>query len=132
MKIVVGYTPTREGQAALDYAKTAALAASGSLVVVNTGKDGNYASPLFASQPDLDALRAELEAAGIEHEIQQPVDGRPAAEAILTAVTEESADLLVIGLRRRSPVGKLLFGSTAQQLLLDANCPVTAVKPSVQ
>jgi nucleotide-binding universal stress UspA family protein len=132
MKIVVGYTPTREGQAALEYAKAATLAAAGTLVVVNTGKDGNYASPLFASQPDLDALGAELEGAGIEHEIRQPVDGRPAAEVILAAVAEVSADLLVIGLRRRSPVGKLLFGSTAQQLLLDANCPVTAVKPPQQ
>ncbi len=132
MKIVVGYTPTREGQAALDYAKGAALTSSGSLVVVNTGKDGNYASPLFASQPDLDAVQAELEAAGIEHEIRQPVDGRPAAEAILTTLTDVAADLLVIGIRRRSPVGKLLFGSTAQQLLLDASCPVTAVKPPVQ
>ena len=132
MKIVVGYTPTREGQAALDYAKGAAIAGSGSLVVVNTGKDGNYASPLFASQPDLDAVQAELAAAGIEHEIRQPVDGRPAAEAILTTITEVAADHLVIGIRRRSPVGKLLFGSTAQQLLLDANCPVTAVKPPAQ
>lgn len=129
MKIVVGYTPTREGQAALEHAKGAALAAAGSLVVVNTGKDGNYASPLFASQPDLDALRAELEREGIEHEVRQPIDGRPAVEVILAAVDEVGADLLVIGLRRRSPVGKLLFGSTAQQLLLDAACPVTAVKP---
>ena len=41
-----------------------------------------------------------------------------------------SADLVVIGLRRRSPVGKLLMGSVAQRILLGADCAVLAVKPA--
>ena len=40
------------------------------------------------------------------------------------------ASLIVIGLRRRTPTGKLLTGSQAQRTLLDANCPVLAVKAS--
>jgi nucleotide-binding universal stress UspA family protein len=39
-----------------------------------------------------------------------------------------NADLIVIGLRRRTPVGKLIMGSAAQTILLEADCPVLAVK----
>ncbi len=47
----------------------------------------------------------------------------------MSAAERSSADLIVIGLRRRSPVGKLILGSNAQRILLDAPCPVLAVKP---
>ena len=76
-------------------------------------------------------MRRELSEAGIEHEVRQPVEGRSAADEILAAASESSADLIVIGLRRRSPVGKLITGSTAQQVLLDAECPVVAVKAAL-
>jgi nucleotide-binding universal stress UspA family protein len=57
------------------------------------------------------------------------IRGRDASEEILAVAHERRAELVVIGLRRRSPVGKLLLGSTAQRVLLDAPCPVLAVKP---
>ena len=50
------------------------------------------------------------------------------AEAILGLATSEQADLLVIGSRRRSPVGKLIMGSTVQRVLLDAPMPVLVTK----
>jgi nucleotide-binding universal stress UspA family protein len=48
---------------------------------------------------------------------------------VLSVAEEVSADLVVIGLRRRTPVGKLLMGSVAQRILLGAECAVLAVKP---
>ena len=126
--IVVGYLPTAEGLAALTQAKKWALSSSARLVVVNTGRNGDYSHPNFATAQDLDAIAEELDRAGLAHEVVQPTDGRPAADAILTVLESESADLLVIGVRRRSPAGKLITGSTAQQLLLEASCPVLAVK----
>lgn len=129
MNIVTGYIPTPEGVAAVDYAIEQAKATGAVLTVVNTGKGGDYSDPVFASGPDLDALQAQLTAAGIEHAIAQPTDGSAAAAAILATAEEIGADLIVIGIRRRSPVGKLITGSTAQAVLLGADCPVVAVKP---
>lgn len=127
--VVAGYLPSPEGTTAFERAKDWAQAAGARLVVVNTGRNGDFSHPSFASPRDLDAIEAELVEAGVDHEIVQPTDGRPTAEVILGEAFTHQADLIVIGLRRRSPVGKLLTGSTAQHVLLDAPCAVLTVKP---
>jgi nucleotide-binding universal stress UspA family protein len=126
--IVVGYLPTAEGTAAFDYAKQWAEDNGATLVVVNTGRNGDYSDPSFATPQDMDAISEALADVGVEHQVLQPTDGKPAAEVILGAATTYSADVIVIGLRRRTPVGKLIMGSTAQQILFEAPCPVLAVK----
>ena len=127
--IVVGYIPSPEGIAAFERAKDEALMRGARLVVVNSGQAGNFAGPTFATAQDLDAIDAELSDGGVVHDVVQPTTGLAAAEEILRVAAQEKADLIIIGLRRRSPVGKLLMGSTAQQVLLDAPCAVLAVKP---
>ena len=129
MRILVGYIPTPEGLAALDWATEHAKLTGGTLAVLNTGRDGDYSDPIFASSQDIDALEADLTQRGIPYQMHRPTDGAPAAEAIVRVAAELDADLIVIGLRRRSPVGKLVTGSSAQAILLGADCPVVAVKP---
>ena len=126
--IVVGYIPTPEGIAAFVRAKEEALFRECRLVVVNTGQNGDFATPSFATAQDIDAIARELREAGVVHEVVQATSGQTAAEEILRVAAVESAELIVIGIRRRTPVGKLLLGSTSQQVLLDASCAVLAVK----
>jgi nucleotide-binding universal stress UspA family protein len=73
-------------------------------------------------------IREELEEAGIGFETRQLVRGMDVAEDLIAVAEESGAEMIVIGLRRRSPVGKLILGSNAQTILLDAPCPVLAVK----
>ena len=128
MNIVVGYLPTPEGLAAVDHAIGVARHDQDTLVVVNTGSRGNDADPAFATSSDWDALDARLTSVGIEHVLRQPAQADSPAGQILAAAQDCDAGLIVIGLRRRSPVGKLFLGSTSQEVLLDAECPVTVIK----
>ena len=128
MTIVVGYIPTPQGLAAVDAAIVEARRRSSKLVVVNSGVLGDYSGPSFADPKDLDALDAQLTELGLEHEVRQMTRGLAPAEEILSVAAEAAADLIVIGVRKRSPLGKIVTGSTAQQVLLDATCAVLAVK----
>jgi nucleotide-binding universal stress UspA family protein len=130
MNILVGYIPTPEGIAAVDWAIAEAQQHDAALFVLNTGKDGNYADPQFATAEDIDALDAQLGQAGVPHTMLRPTDGVSAADSLLSAAEQNDADLIVIGVRRRSPVGKLITGSTAQAVMLGADCPVVGVKPA--
>jgi len=128
--IVIGYVPKPEGHAALRLGAEEAKSRGASLVVVNSHRGGREfdRDDAVESEAQLDEVRAQLKDAGVEHEVRQLVRGLDPAEDLINVAEEVSADLIVIGLRRRSPVGKLILGSNAQRILLDAPCPVLAVK----
>jgi nucleotide-binding universal stress UspA family protein len=128
--IVVGYVPKPEGRAALRRAVEEARLRGARLIVINSARGGRDfdADDAVDSEAELDAVRAELAEAGVEAEVRQLVRGLDVAEDLIAVAQETSADFIVIGLRRRSPVGKLILGSNAQRILLDAPCPVLSVK----
>ena len=128
MTIVVGYVPKPEGRAALRAALEEAALRKESLHVVNTSRGDAVVDPRFASEEDLAEVRRQLEASGVEFELEHRISGNEGAEDVTAAAERLGASLVVIGLRRRSPTGKLIFGSTAQRILLDVPCRVLAVK----
>jgi len=127
--IVVGWTPNDQGEAAIEAAVAEAGRRDAVLHVVNASSGNSYADNKMATDEQLDGLRERLAGQGVEHEVAQSVGRLEPAEAILEAADETAAALVVLGIRRRTPVGKLLMGSTAQRVLLQAKCPVLAVKP---
>jgi nucleotide-binding universal stress UspA family protein len=128
--IVVGYVPKAEGRAALRRAAEEARLRGARLVVINSERGGRSfdADEARQHEAELETVRGQLAEAGIEAEVRQLVRGMDVAEDLIAVAEETAADFIVIGLRRRSPVGKLILGSNAQRILLDAPCPVLAVK----
>ncbi len=127
MTVVVAHLSTPEGREALDTAATEAARRQVPLVVVATDAAG--AAPEVAAARADDLRRVEEGLGGTGVELQVETGGADLADDLVAAAERTSAQLIVIGLRRRSPVGKLILGSNAQRILLDAPCPVLAVKP---
>jgi nucleotide-binding universal stress UspA family protein len=128
MVIVVGYVPKPEGRAALDRAVEEAALRGGRLVVVNASRGDAYVDAGYAGVQEIELVKSRLAEAGVEFEVRQLVRGHEPAEEVVQLAEELHAELVVIGLRHRTAVGKFLLGSTAQRILLDAPCPVLAVK----
>jgi nucleotide-binding universal stress UspA family protein len=128
--VVVGYVPKPEGEAALRKAIEEAKLRDAKLVVVNSHRGGSDfdADASSRAEREMSSVRTVVEEAGIPYDIRQLVRGFEPAEDLISIAEANGADLIVIGLRRRSPVGKLILGSNAQRVLLDAHCPVLAVK----
>ncbi|MEJ7794853.1 MAG: universal stress protein [Nocardioides sp.] len=128
--VVVGFVPKPEGEAALKSAIAEAKLRGAKVVVVNSHRGGSEFDNDASSKADteMERIRERLTEAGIEHEVRQLVRGFEPAEDLISIAEAVDAELIVIGLRRRSPVGKLILGSNAQRILLDAKCPVLAVK----
>ena len=128
MTIVVGYVPKPEGEAALERAVAEARLRSEDLVVVNSTSGGSYADASWATDEQLAGVRKRIEAAAVPYELVHGVVGKEPADHVVEVATKAHASLLVIGLRRRTSVGKFLLGSSASTILMHAPCAVLAVK----
>lgn len=120
MTIVVAFADTAPGHAAV----AAALDTPG-----ETGEPVVLVPAVRGEKvPDRAELEARWPGLAGRVEVDRGDLGDP-SDAVVQVAQRRGARLLVLGLRHRSPVGKMVFGSTAQRILLDATCPVLAVKP---
>ena len=129
MTVLVGYVPTPEGDAAFSAALQEALRRSEPLVVLNSPPGGAPVSVAVAPENAVRRMTERAEADGVVLDLRQTAHSGDAADEVLRVAQEVDASVIVIGLRKRSAVGKLLMGSVAQRILLDADRPVLAVKP---
>jgi nucleotide-binding universal stress UspA family protein len=128
MTIAVAYRPDEFGQAALDWAAAEARTRGESLIIINVHRVEPRLDTGHAKGRHVQDITEALAKDNVPYELRQ-VEGENVASTVLFEAEQASASLVVIGVRPRSPVGKILMGSVAQQILLDSAVPVVAVKP---
>lgn len=128
MSVVLSYLATPEGRGALPFGFAEARMRATDVVVVADGDSAS--SPEFLV--DLENARETADAGDVAYRVAENDSSLSHADQLIDASYADDVELLVIGQKRRSPVGKLLTGSVVQRVLLDAQCPVVAVKPPVR
>ena len=128
MTILVAYVPRPEGQTAVDKGIEIAKERNEKLIVVNATPGGSGEDPSRADAQDVERIEQLLSVSGITAEFKQFVRGKNAVEELEEMVATHNVSLLVIGLRKRTAVGKLIMGSMAQEILMNIPCPILTVK----
>ncbi|MBT8367519.1 MAG: universal stress protein [Deltaproteobacteria bacterium] len=130
MKILVGYDRSAVAKDALDLAKKHAKAFNAKVYLLTSLARSHelQLEDIQKSENELENLRTQFTAEGIACETHAIVSAISPGEDVVQFATDNEIDEIVIGVRRRSKVGKLLFGSNAQYIILQAECPVVAVK----
>jgi nucleotide-binding universal stress UspA family protein len=130
MKILVAFEGSNVTKAALEVAVKHARAFGGEMVLVWSMASGeeNQQEAIQTAEKALAYWKDQLKEKGLDCQTHLLIRGLEAGEDLVRFATENKVEEIVIGVRRRSKVGKLLFGSTAQYVILNAPCPVVTVR----
>jgi nucleotide-binding universal stress UspA family protein len=130
MKILVGYDQTAEAGRALELAVRHAKV-FGAKVCVLTSRSTGTDEELPDIKKDEERLKNAkklLEEAGVDCETYLLIRGETPAEDIIDFAEKNEVDEIIVGIAKKSRVGKLIFGSNAQYVILHAPCPVVTVQ----
>lgn len=130
MTVVVGYVNNPAGHAALDKGISEAKKDGLELVVVNASRSSDRSDAYRLGEGEIRSVQDYLSRSGVQGRVLTRGSEYDPAEQILDAAAEVGAELIVLGTRKRTPVGKFLLGSTIQRVILEAVCPVLCVKAS--
>jgi len=131
MKLLVGYDGSNAALAATELAKRHAKAFQAEKVYLVRSMEGGQDVARIEfdnAEHDLGRVNRTFSTEDIPSEPHLLVRGLSPGEDLVQFAKENRIDEIIIGVRRRSKVGKLVFGSTAQYVILNAPCPVVSVK----
>jgi nucleotide-binding universal stress UspA family protein len=130
MKILVGYDGTNSAKEALNLAKTHAKLFGATVDVVTSMQKGTeqQRDEIEQAERGLEYAKSLFEDSDITCNTHLLIRGLSAGEDLVEFAAENQVDEIIVGVKRRSKVGKLLMGSTAQFVILQAGCPVVSVK----
>ncbi|WP_436923451.1 universal stress protein [Halosimplex amylolyticum] len=128
VELVVGTDAPESSEALADYL-TDVVDDDDTLYVINSlvGGEDTSGGDVQAGDQAIQVLVDRLEGLPVTVETHQFVRGNEPVEDLIGFAGEVDADEFVIGVHKRTPVGKVVFGSTAQNLLLAADRPVRCV-----
>ena len=130
MKILVGYDGSRTAKDAVKLAELHATAFQATVHVVTSMVTGtkNQQDEINAAESGLKWAKEVLGNRDIACEKHLLIRGVTAGEDLVMFARDNKIDEIIIGVKRRSRVGKLLLGSTSQYVILNAHCPVVTIK----
>ena len=130
MKILLGYDGSPAAMDALKLAVKHGKASNGTVYVVHslTGGAENNDEKIAVAENQLAFAKDVIQKTGVACETHLLIRGLPTGEDIVRFTEEREIDTIIIGVRRRTQVGKLLFGSTAAYVILNAPCPVITTR----
>ena len=130
MKILVGYDGSKGAEAALREAQKHAKVFNADIDILTSLEQSSTLdkSDIEKAESELEYVRTPFNIDDIPCETHVVVNYLTPGEDLVQFATDNRIDEIFIGLERKSKVGKLVFGSTAQYVILNAPCPVIAVK----
>ncbi|MCP4020508.1 MAG: universal stress protein [Desulfobacteraceae bacterium] len=130
MKILVGCKLKVLENDLMKIAVQHAKAFDGTIMLVTSmvGGEKTEQEKLIEAEKNLESIKKFFDDHEVNNETHLLVRGQEAAEDIVSFAKEKQVDEIVIGVKNKSKVGKLIFGSTAQYIILNAQCPVVCVK----
>ena len=130
MKIMIGYDGSDESKAAVELVRKRAFSFNAKVYVVTSlfGEFRTTTKEIKQSEKDLDQVRKLFEENSIPVEAQLLVRGLNPGEDLVQFAKKNEVDEIVVGVRKTSAVGKMLFGSNARYVILHAHCPVLTVR----
>ena len=130
MNILVGFDGTNAAKEAIGLAEQHAQVFKAKIILAYSMVGGPEVPrrDFEIAENSLEHEKNGLLDKGFQCDTTMSVRGLEAGEDLVQIAGEHKADEIIIGVRRRSRVGKLIFGSTAQFVVLNAPCPVVTVK----
>lgn len=130
MKILVGYKGLNMGKDLLEIALKHAKAFGGEVLVVTSRKGKGKIEPqkIQIAEENLEEAKDYFDENGVPCKKYLLVRGFEAGEDLVNFAREKEVDEIIIGIKSRSKVSTLIFGSTAQAVILHADCPVVTVR----
>lgn len=128
MKLLVSYNKNLRTTSVMELAARRAKESGAFVYLVKTCSPDATPERISEIEKKLDFIKGYMEEQGIESEVHVLIRGLAPGEDIVRFARDKQVDEIIFGMKKESRVGKLVFGSTVQFVILEAHCPVTTVK----